>query len=126
MNIEEAKSRIFINIVDPYNKMINDIDVVMETYRSVLPACMFYKYSEKWNRLAESTSRFFANDLVAKRVFEDIEEIPFRDVFIFKMLSTNMRMKKCKIGACKTFCEECILRSFSNEQCQKFFEDILL
>lgn len=124
MNI---KKRIDENVINPYTIMVAEINDLLDSTGSVLSACLFHKYCEKWIGLAKYSSTFFKNDPDAMKFFEtlnDVTDIQQRNLLLLKMRLTNMRMKDCKISACNTFCEECVLRSFSDEQCIKFFEDI--
>lgn len=125
--MKRVLTRIFVNVIHPYKIMVNEINDLLDSRHSVLPACLFHKYCEKWIALAKYSSSFFEKDSEAKEVFEklnEITDIPHRDILLLKMTLTNMRMKDCKITACNTFCEKCVLRSFSDEQCHQFFQDI--
>lgn len=122
MNI---KKRIDENVINPYTMMVTEINDLLDSTGSVLSACLFHKYCEKWIGLAKYSSTFFKNDPDAMKFFETLNVTDIqRNLLLLKMRLTNMRMKDCKISACNTFCEECVLRSFSDEQCIKFFEDI--
>ena len=122
MNI---KKRIDENVINPYTIMVAEINDLLDSTGSVLSACLFHKYCEKWIGLAKYSSTFFKNDPDAMKFFETLNVTDIqRNLLLLKMRLTNMRMKDCKISACNTFCEECVLRSFSDEQCIKFFEDI--
>ena len=125
--MDKALKRIFTNVINPYKILVNEINDMMDKNLSVPPACLFHNYCEKWITLAKYSSSFFENDREAKEVFDKINEItdnPERDLLLLKMTLTNMRMKDCKVSACEKFCEQCVLRSFSDEQCKKFFKDI--
>ena len=124
MNIKKRSDE---NVINPYTIMVTEINDLLDSTGSVLSACLFHKYCEKWIGLAKYSSTFFKNDPDAMKFFEtlnDVTDIQQRNLLFLKMRLTNMRMKECKISACNTFCEECVLRSFSDEQCIKFFEDI--
>lgn len=123
----DIKKRIDENVINPYTIMVAEINDLFDSTGSVLSACLFHKYCEKWIGLAKYSSTFLKNDPDAMKFFEtlnDVTDIQQRNLLLLKMRLTNMRIKDCKITACNTFCEECVLRSFTDKQCIKFFEDI--
>jgi hypothetical protein len=127
MNMNDTQKRIEENVMYPYSMIVKEINDLLDSTASVLPACLFHKYCQKWIGLAKYVSFFFKNDPDALRFFESLHDFTYnqrRDLLMVKMKITNMRMVDCKISACQNFCEQCVLRSFSNQQCTKFFQDI--
>jgi hypothetical protein len=127
MNMNSVKKKIAENVIEPYRILVNEINDLLDSTDNVLPACLFHKYFKKWNNLAIYCSLFFEKEPEAKIFFEtlsDFSDIQERDLLVLKMRLTNFRLTDCKISACQTFCKECVLGSFSDDQCRKFFKDI--
>ena len=119
--LKMIKDGIF-HIFNLYSELVDEMFNVMENYKYSLPACIYYKYTDKWRQLGEYSSTFFINQ-EALDMFNNLEYLfpdmaVYRDTVNTKMFIAKMRFTLYRISACKIFCEECVLRSFTSEQCQ--------